>query len=64
MNTTFLFIIIIWMLLGYITSTKQYKASINTGSEAPEVVAAIAFFIAPVWLIGAIVKQVFIEDWK
>jgi ABC-type dipeptide/oligopeptide/nickel transport system permease component len=65
MNTIVLFTIIICILLGYITSTKQYKASKNiTHSQAPEIAAMIAFILAPIWIIVAIIRQVFIEDWK
>ncbi len=37
---------------------KQYDV------ELAEPQAAIAFIFSPLWLIGAIIRQVFIEKWK
>ena len=62
--TTIILFIISYILLGYIIASKQYKASKESDWEEIAIPVFSSFILAPFWLIGAIIRQVFIEDWK
>lgn len=55
---TAILIAIIWILLGGIMGYKQCKC------EDDRAAFFIPFIIAPIWFSGAIIRQVFIEDWR
>jgi hypothetical protein len=50
---------ILWLLVIILCVCKQAKA--ETGEKG---YLFVVFIFAPLWLIGAIIRQVFIEDWK
>lgn len=52
--------IILWLILGIYMSKKQSKC-IPDHDPILEVMITI---LAPIWLIGAIIRQVFVENWK
>lgn len=58
-------ILISWILLGILMVYKQNeceKEHTKTGLEWGPVL--FVFIIAPIWLIGAIIRQLFTETWK
>lgn len=56
----FWIILFLWLILGFIMGIKQSEASDNpiTGGFI------LIVLFAPIMLIGAIIRQVFIEKWK
>lgn len=53
------FIFIIWILLGIFCYYKQ-----NRVQEEHIGFCIVTTAFAPIWFIGAIIRQVIIEDWK
>lgn len=47
-----------WLILGFICGFKQYRVSNH------DPVFFVALILAPFWFIGAVIRQVIIEDWK
>lgn len=53
-------IITCWLLLGIYMSKKQKDCFV----EYDTFLATVIVVMAPIWLIGAIIRQVFVENWK
>lgn len=50
-----------WLILGVFLAYKQDQAD----STTPDPILVIGCIVlAPLWLFGAIIRQVFIEDWQ
>jgi hypothetical protein len=58
--------IVAYLLLGGIMAYKQKRAWMNNPNTSWDTdgFEIFAFALAPVWLIVAFIRQVFVEDWK
>lgn len=59
-------IAILWVILAAFNVSKQIKHEGHSPKESGEIWVYILFacILAPVWLLGAIINQVIIKDWK
>ena len=57
-------IMILWVLVGVFCAYKQERA-LPIGSRSERIIGgAILVVFAPLWLFGAVIRQLIIEDWK
>lgn len=58
--------ILLYVCLSLLCGTKQYKAleKYSNDDEFAKILFTFAILLSPIWIIGAFVRQVLIEDWK
>ena len=60
-----IFVTIVWALLSIVMGVKQYNAVVGKDSTDTVIsLTVMAIFLAPIWLIGVVIRYVFVEKWK
>jgi hypothetical protein len=60
----FILYFLLWVFIGIFNVNKELKCTLHLKPDERSVFIVLSFIVAPIWLLGAIVRQTIIEDWK